>query len=83
MFGVDPKIANRTRVLGSSATVRGARNGVTRPQVMEGWLYEMRTSDGADVVGIMKWKDLLTFARKEVLVSSLHVLRTKKDLKTP
>ena len=40
----------------------------------EGWLYEMRTSDVDDVVGIMKHKDLLTLSRKEVLVSSREVI---------
>ena len=47
-----------------------------------GWLYEMSVSYVVDVVGIRKQQDLLTFARKEVLGDSLHVLRTKKDLKT-
>ena len=35
----------------------------------EGWLYEMRTSDVADVIAIMKWKDLQSLSRKEVFVS--------------
>ena len=33
----------------------------------EGGLYEVRALGVADVVGIMKWEDLLTLVRKEVL----------------
>ena len=51
-------ITNRTRVLASSAAARGASNGVTRQQVMEGWLYEVRALGVADVVGIRKQQDL-------------------------
>ena len=35
----------------------------------EGWFYEIRTPYVADVVRIRKQKDLLTLARKEVLVA--------------
>ena len=36
---------------------------------MEEWLYELRALGVADVVEIMKWKDLQSLSRKEVLVS--------------
>ena len=43
---------------------------------MEEWLYELRALGVADVVEIMKWEDLLTFARKEVLGDRAGGVRT-------
>ena len=64
---------SRTR-LANSTSVRGASGGVTRPQVMGRWLM---------LGGLGKEKTSYRWCEKRSWFRSLHVLRTKKDLKTP
>ena len=65
------RLANCEPHASSGEFCRRSRSELWRDEAADdgGWLYEVRALGVADVVAIMKWKDLLTFARKEVLVS--------------